>query len=517
MASTAAAVIPLVVTSASSRDGCVGTAGAGVGLPGMKRSFESRGRRKRIVATTLVVTDICALLAATFGATWIRFMTLTAQAGFENISANVSYWEIALLVTGLWFAMLWREGLYDLERLTWGGGEFSRVVRALGVGVVAFILLTYVVKTPGLSRAWTLIAFALAVVLVSLGRLSVRTWLRHMRRAGRMHRRTLIVGDNVEAERIITRLLKSPEQGLTPVGCLTSARTDELPLDYCSELVPCLGYAREVASVIREHEIDTVIVATSAFNHEVVSRIISELRGIDVSIHVSSGLFEIMTSRVLVRDIAGIPLITVDAVTLSPGQLRAKRAFDLVVAGLGVLVGLPFWLLLILAIVIDSRGPVFYRQTRVGKDGAEFGMFKFRSMYRDADQRLKELEAQNEASGPLFKMKNDPRVTRVGKWMRKFSIDEFPQLLNVLRGEMSLVGPRPPLPRETVQYTDRHWRRMVVPPGMTGLWQVSGRSSLTFDEMIRLDLYYIENWSVGFDLSLLMRTVPAVLFARGAY
>jgi len=170
-----------------------------------------------------------------------------------------------------------------------------------------------------------------------------------------------------------------------------------------------------------------------------------------------------------------------------------------------------------LAIVIDSRGPVFYRQTRVGKDGAEFGMFKFRSMYRDADQRLKELEAQNEASGPLFKMKNDPRVTRVGKWMRKFSIDEFPQLLNVLRGEMSLVGPRPPLPRETVQYTDRHWRRMVVPPGMTGLWQVSGRSSLTFDEMIRLDLYYIENWSVGFDLSLLMRTIPAVLFARGAY
>ena len=144
-------------------------------------------------------------------------------------------------------------------------------------------------------------------------------------------------------------------------------------------------------------------------------------------------------------------------------------------------------------------------------------MFKFRSMYRDADERLKELEAQNEASGPLFKMKNDPRVTRVGKWMRKYSIDEFPQLLNVLRGEMSLVGPRPPLPRETLEYTDHHWRRMQVPPGMTGLWQVSGRSSLTFGEMIRLDLYYIENWSVGFDLSLLMRTVPAVVFARGAY
>lgn len=483
----------------------------------MKRSFESRGRRKRIVATTLVVTDICALLLATFGATWIRFMTLTAQAGFENISASVSYWEISLLVTVLWFAMLWREGLYDLERLTWGAGEFSRVLRALGIGVVGFILLTYVVKTPGLSRAWTVLAFVLAVVLVSFGRLAVRTWLRVSRRAGRMHRRTLIVGDNEEASRIIERLFASPDQGLTPIGFLHSARNDELPLGFCADRVPVLGYARQVKQVVREHEVDTVVIAASAFHHEVMSRIMSDLRGLDVSIHVSSGLFEVMTSRVLVRDIAGIPLITVDAVTLSPGQLRTKRAFDLIVAGLGVLVGLPFWLLLMLAIVIDSRGPVFYRQTRVGKDGAEFGMFKFRSMYRDADERLKELEAQNEASGPLFKMKNDPRVTRVGKWMRKFSIDEFPQLLNVLRGEMSLVGPRPPLPRETVQYTDHHWRRMQVPPGMTGLWQVSGRSSLTFDEMIRLDLFYIENWSVGFDMGLLARTVPAVLFARGAY
>jgi len=479
--------------------------------------FLDRAARQRRVLSVLVVVDILCLLAATLGATWIRFMTFTAQAGLENISASISYWEIALLVTGLWFAMLWREGLYDLERLTWGAGEFSRVPRALGIGVVGFILLTYVVKTPGLSRAWTILAFVLAVVFVSFGRLAVRTWLRASRRAGRMHRRTLIVGDNEEASRIIERLFASPDQGLTPIGCLHSARHDELPLGFCADRVPVLGYAREVRAIVGEHDVDTVVIAASAFHHEVLSRIMSELRGLDVSIHVSSGLFEVMTSRVLVRDIAGIPLITVDAVTLSPGQLRAKRAFDLVVAGLGVLVGLPFWLLLMLAIVIDSRGPVFYRQTRVGKDGAEFGMFKFRSMYRDADQRLKELEAQNEASGPLFKMKNDPRVTRVGKWMRKFSIDEFPQLLNVLRGEMSLVGPRPPLPRETVQYTDRHWRRMVVPPGMTGLWQVSGRSSLTFDEMIRLDLYYIENWSVGFDLSLLMRTIPAVLFARGAY
>jgi lipopolysaccharide/colanic/teichoic acid biosynthesis glycosyltransferase len=176
------------------------------------------------------------------------------------------------------------------------------------------------------------------------------------------------------------------------------------------------------------------------------------------------------------------------------------------------------WVLLAAAIKLTSPGPVLYRQLRMGGDGKPFGMFKFRSISADAEARLAELEAAgaNEATGPLFKMKDDPRVTAVGRWMRKFSIDEFPQLLNVMHGEMSLVGPRPPLPGET-DATDHHWRRMEVLPGMTGLWQVSGRSRLTFDEMIRLDLFYIENWSVGFDMGLMLRTVPAVLFARGAY
>lgn len=191
--------------------------------------------------------------------------------------------------------------------------------------------------------------------------------------------------------------------------------------------------------------------------------------------------------------------------------------FDLVVASAVLLVGLPVWLLVALAVKLQSPGPIFYGQTRVGRDGVRFQMLKFRSMYRDADERLAELQKHNEASGPLFKMKDDPRVTPVGKVIRKFSIDEFPQLLNVVKGEMSLVGPRPPLPHETDRYSKNDWRRLEVVPGMTGLWQVSGRSSLTFEEMVRLDLYYIENWSVALDVNLLFRTVPAMLLARGAY
>ncbi|MDO8879925.1 MAG: sugar transferase [Coriobacteriia bacterium] len=485
--------------------------------PGQTPEFLDRAGRRRRVITVLVVMDTAALLVATLGATWIRFQGLGARVGFENVSDAVTYYEISLIVTVIWLVALAAEGLYDLERLTWGAGEFSRVLRGIALGVVAFILATYALKTPGLSRAWTLLAFALAVLCVSGGRVLSRAWLTARRRAGRMHRRTLVVGSNAEAASIVRMLLHRPDQGLTPIGCIASSRAEELALDYCAEDVPSLGSARDVASVVREHGIDTVIIAGSAFDHGVISRMIAEMRGMDISVHVSAGLFEVLTSRVLVREVGGVPLITIRGVSLSRAALRTKRVFDLVVGTAVVIVGMPVWLAVCAAIKLDSRGPVFYRQPRVGQDGVIFGMFKFRSMCADADEKRAELAQKNEATGPLFKMKNDPRVTRVGRWMRKFSVDEFPQLINVLRGEMSLVGPRPPLEPETIQYTEHHWRRMEVPPGMTGLWQVSGRSTLTFEEMVRLDLFYLENWSVGFDLALLARTVPAVLFARGSY
>lgn len=479
--------------------------------------FVHRSRRKLLVGVLLVGSDAVALVAATFLATYVRFDQLHAFAGFENITERVTYYEISLAVSAVWMLFLWGEHLYEQERLTWGAGEFSRVLRALAMGVVGFILMTFVVKTPGLSRLWTMLAFALAVTFVSLGRFGIRHFLMWKRRRGRILRRTLVVGSNAESASIIRTLVAHPEQGLAPVGCLASSRHDMLSLNYCADLVPALGAANDLTEIIGEHDIDTVIIASSAFDHDVLAHMIGELRGVDVSIHISSGLFEVLTSRVLVREIAGVPLVTIQPVSLSRGNLLTKRVFDVVVASAIVLVGLPVWVLLALAIVLDNRGPIFYRQRRVGQGGVEFDMLKFRSMCVDAEARLQALKDANEATGPLFKMKHDPRVTRVGKWMRKFSVDEFPQLLNVLKGEMSLVGPRPPLPGETAEYSDYHWRRMEVPPGMTGLWQVSGRSSLTFEEMVRLDLFYIENWSVGFDLALIGRTVPAVLFSKGAY
>jgi exopolysaccharide biosynthesis polyprenyl glycosylphosphotransferase len=249
----------------------------------------------------------------------------------------------------------------------------------------------------------------------------------------------------------------------------------------------------------------------------VLARIVAELRTLDVEVNVSSGLFEVMTSRVLVSEVAGVPLVTIRGISLTPSRMALKRAFDLLVSGLVLIVGLPIWAICALLVKLTSPGPLFYSQGRIGRHGEPFRMYKFRTMYVDADARLEALRAENEASGPIFKMRNDPRVTAVGRWLRKFSIDEVPQVINVFTGEMSFVGPRPPLPYETREYEDRHWRRLEVTPGMTGLWQVSGRSSLTFEEMVRLDVFYIENWSVGLDVAIILRTVPAVLFARGAY
>jgi exopolysaccharide biosynthesis polyprenyl glycosylphosphotransferase len=465
----------------------------------------------------LLASDLVSLSIAGIAATYIRFDDLGVGVALENTDAEVGFLELSLLVVPIWLVFLWAEGLYDLDRLSWGSAEFTRVARALSLGIVGVIVLTYVLKLPGLSRGWLLLYWVLALVLVSLGRAVVRWLTARRHRQGKDLKPTLVVGSNAEAADIIRILKGARSQGLVPVAGLASSQAERLALDFCAPDVPCIGFAREVREVVKANDIDTVIIVSSAFDHDILARMIAELRDVSVDVHISSGLFEVMTRRVLVREIGGVPLITVKGISLSRANLLTKRTFDIIVSAAIVIVGSPFWLFVILSIKLTSPGPIFFGQERVGKNGEHFSMLKFRSMVVDAEAQLAKLQAENEASGPLFKMKDDPRVTSIGRWMRKYSIDEFPQVLNVLKGEMSLVGPRPPLPRETVEYTEYHWRRLEVVPGMTGLWQVSGRSSLTFEEMIRLDVFYIENWSLGLDLSLIARTVPAVVLAKGAY
>jgi len=236
-----------------------------------------------------------------------------------------------------------------------------------------------------------------------------------------------------------------------------------------------------------------------------------------IKVRIIPDLFQMTLSKVVVENLDGIPLIGITEPALHSWQILLKRVMDVIVSALGLVILLPILGLVALAIRIDSPGPIIFKQARVGREGRRFTCCKFRSMAVDAEAELDALRERNEASGPLFKMRDDPRRTRIGRFIRRTSLDELPQLWNVLRGEMSLIGPRPPLPSEVKKYEHWHLRRLEVSPGITGLWQVSGRSGLTFDEMVLLDVYYIENWSPLLDLRILLKTVPTVLFGSGAY
>ena len=283
--------------------------------------------------------------------------------------------------------------------------------------------------------------------------------------------------------------------------------------------MPVVGTSATVIEALKKTSADTVAVgAWSDFNQSDLRRLSWELEGSGVALVVAPSLTDIAGPRIHIRPVAGLPLLHVEQPEFSGGRRLLKGSTDRLSALVVLLIASPVLLGLAIGVRVTSRGGALFRQTRVGVDGRTFTMFKFRSMYADAEARLADLENQNQnADGLLFKMRDDPRVTPIGRWLRRFSLDEVPQLLNVVAGDMSLVGPRPPLPREVAQYGQDVRRRLLVRPGLTGLWQISGRSDLSWEESVRLDLHYVENWSLALDAMIIWKTVFAVLRRRGAY
>lgn len=479
-------------------------------------AFSGRDNRRRLIVLLLVVTDTALAVCATVGATLLRHGG-RSDVVLAGVSAHTSYLVLGIGLSFLFPFCIAAEHLYDIDSLVWGSGEFSRVVRATTLGLICLTIAAYLLKIDNLSRLWLLYVWLLASFSLSMGRWLFRIGLSRARRHNRLLRPTLLVGCSADAARIARSLGEDHLSGLSLVGCLASNDEEAAAMEFIVPGVPVIGHAGQLNEKIAATGCDAVLIVSSAFKDPTVSDIVSSLRHQPVDVHVSSGLFEVLTNHVVVREVAGTPIMLVRGTNMSTPRRIMKRAFDLVLGSATLLFGLPLWILIALAIKIDSPGPVFYHQRRIGRQGLIFGMHKFRSMYVDADRRLEHLKGFNEVDWPLFKMRNDPRVTRVGRLLRKYSLDEFPQLLNVLLGQMSMVGPRPPLPTECETYTSRHARRLEVAPGMTGLWQVSGRSDLAFEEMVRLDLFYIENWSLRFDLTLMLRTIPKVIFAQGAY
>jgi exopolysaccharide biosynthesis polyprenyl glycosylphosphotransferase len=339
----------------------------------------------------------------------------------------------------------------------------------------------------------------------------------HQRASGHYMLDLVVVGGEYSVTDLVTQLRGEPHNGLRVVGaCLPAGCTGELlePLG-----VPVLGGLDDVAVIARESGVDTVAVTSCPEMYGArLRRLAWDLEGTDIDLVVAPGLIEVAGPRLHIRPVSGLPLLHVEEPEFAGARRVIKSAVDRTAAGLLALLLCPLLLVIGLAIRLTSRGPAFFRQTRIGKDGREFTMVKFRTMVVDAEARRAALADQNErGEGLLFKIRNDPRVTPVGRFLRKYSLDELPQVINVLTGRMSLVGPRPPLPEEVALYGEDVRRRLLVKPGVTGLWQISGRSDLSWDESVRLDLRYVENWSLTLDLMILWKTAFAVVRGAGAY
>lgn len=415
-----------------------------------------------------------------------------------------------------WLTLLAAGGAYSRHTLGAGAQEYKQVLRAtmstaaiLGIGCYLFQI--------QLSRGFFFLTFAIGIPALLLGRYILRRALHQVRQAGRLQQRVVLVGAPRQVDEVAAVLMRERWLGYSVLGAIVPGR------DFATETprgVAVLGSTANTASLVRDAKADVVLFAGGGVDSaQAMRRTVWELEDANIQVMVAPSLTDVANDRIKARPAAGLPLIEIEGPNIRLLPPLFKRAFDLGVASAVLVLSLPVLAATALAVKLHDGGPVLFRQERVGRRGETFSCLKLRSMVVDADARLAELNAVNKHGDDhvLFKVTDDPRVTRPGRFIRRFSIDELPQLVNVLRGEMSLIGPRPPLPREVARYSGDVRRRLAVRPGMTGLWQVSGRSDLSWEDSVRLDLYYADNWSLTQDLVILGRTAHAVLSSRGAY
>jgi exopolysaccharide biosynthesis polyprenyl glycosylphosphotransferase len=462
--------------------------------------------RRLLSIATLIVLDVAGLALGLYVALILRALVYGERPVLWGLpwKAEEDWLPFLALVTVLVF---WRAGLYAPREQRAGGGRI-----ASSLVLVTVLTLFFAVGTGYQHHSYGLYPTALVLVIVAITvlRASYELVTRDVWKLAGVRRRAVLVGEGRELVDL-RRTLGLGRGGIDYdfVGAISNSGED-VPLTL-------LGTVDELPRILDDVGVDELIVTSSDYDEEELLEIVGEAHARGVKIRIAPTTTELLVQRAEYVPGQGVPLFELRPPAFAGIDWAVKRAFDLVVSALLVLTLLPLWLLIAVLIKLDSPGPVFYRDRRIGLGEHEFGMFKFRSMYVDAAERQGALEEANEASGPLFKIKDDPRVTRIGRVLRAYSIDELPQMLNVLRGEMSLVGPRPLPIRDYVQLEDWHRKRYLVLPGMTGLWQVSGRIALSFDDLVRLDFYYLENWSIWLDISILAKTLPAVAARRGAY
>lgn len=470
-----------------------------------RRHLWERRYRRRLVATDAACITGAAAAAIVFEtAVGVPLAQLAGPA------------RIGLFVICAWMTLLALAHTREPSVVGAGAAEYMRIGHATGFAFGILSTVFILAQLPGL-RAQLIIALPVGLVALVLSRWLWRRWLIHERERGECVSRVLVAGTRDDVEYVIEKLVHDPHHAYLVIAATTTDGGFE-PIDIEDHLYPVIGSIRFTAAYGRQAGADTIVVAsTPDDDRDFVRRLGWELEGSAAELVLCNRLTDVAGPRLSLRPLDGLPLVQVKIPEFEGGIHAIKRGMDVV---LSLLALVPIALIapfVAIAIKLDSRGPVLFHQLRVGRDGRQFSMLKFRTMVVDAEERRAELLAENDGAGPLFKVKRDPRVTRVGAILRRFSIDELPQFVNVLRGDMSIVGPRPPLPNEVTSYDGSVYRRLYIKPGITGLWQISGRSDLSWADSVRLDLRYVENWSIATDVMIMWRTAKVMIAPKGAY
>ena len=455
-------------------------------------------------------------LAADFGCALVAGLVAFFGRFFEHPvhAFLLPYWILTAALPFVWVAAVAVGRGYQPRFIGLGSDEFRRVLNAGITLTAAVAVLAYATKVD-VARGYVVMALPLATFLDLLARYVLRRRLHARWARGHSMRRVVAVGHQTSVSGLIRQVRREQYHGMDVVAvCLPGGRTDAEEVDG----VPVLGDFPGAEPAVEQAGADTVaVLSCPEMDGTTLRRLAWRLEKTGTDLCVAPALMDVAGPRTTIRPVAGLPLLHVEHPEIDGAGKLIKNLVDRTVATLGLILLSPVFLAITVLIRASDPGPALFRQTRVGKDGREFTVWKVRTMVRDAERLKTELSVHNDHDGVLFKIKGDPRITRVGRFLRRYSLDEMPQLLNVLVGEMSLVGPRPPLPEEVAQYGFDVRRRLVVKPGMTGLWQVGGRADLSWEESVRLDLRYVENWSLALDLQILWKTVSAVLRGSGAY
>ena len=446
---------------------------------------------------------------------WIRYeLQWPTPVAAQNYEPFNTYIPMGLILTFLLVIGYASQEAYVHKRGQTLLDELHTLFNGTMAGLMLMIVITYFAPSLSYSRGLFPLAALTILFVLSLSRIAKSILLDQLRKRGIGVKRVLIAGAGEAGRTVMRTIVAHPELGYQVVGFV-----DDDPVRGQTDMgnMKGLGDIENIPSTIRDQEIDLVIITLPWMYHRKILRIVRQCEREQTQVYIVPDLLQTTISQVGVEYLGEVPIVGVRPSALSKGGLLVKRVFDITWALIGLILGFPLMLLIAALIKIDSPGSVIFSQKRIGKDSIPFICHKFRTMHRGAEAEKKSLLGKNEGEARLFKIKEDPRITRIGRWLRRSSLDELPQIFNVLRGEMSIVGPRPQVPSEVDLYLEWHRDRLTVLPGITGMWQVSGRSKLSFDEMALLDIWYVENWTLLLDIKIMLKSVGVVLSGKGAY